>query len=74
MIEYGPVDIGGKTYVCPLRSVSMMRARSVRTLTDWDESYRSWGPYTTMLNNMIFDRYHMFRSESHVLPGFATSQ
>jgi VWFA-related protein len=74
MIEYGPVDIGGKTYVCPLRSVSMMRARSVRTLTDWDESYKSWGPYTTMLNNMIFDRYHMFRSESHVLPGFATSQ
>jgi VWFA-related protein len=74
MIEYGPVEIGGKTYVSPLRGVSIMRARSVRVLTDWDEMYRSWGPYSTMLNDMSFDRYHMFRSESHVLPGFAPSQ
>jgi hypothetical protein len=74
MIEYGPVEIGGKSYVCPLRGVSIMRARSVRVLTDWDEMYRSWGPYSTMLNDMSFDRYHMFRSESHILPDFAPGQ
>jgi hypothetical protein len=74
VIEYGPVNIGGKTYVCPLRSVSIMRARSVRVLSDWDESFRSWGPYSTMLNDISFDRYHVFRSESHILPGFVPSQ
>jgi VWFA-related protein len=67
MIEYGPVEIGGKTYVCPLRSVTIMRARSVRVLTDWDETFMAYGPYVTMLNDISFDRYHIFRSESHVL-------
>ena len=43
MIEYGPVEIGGKTYICPLRSVSIMRARSVRILSEWDETFRATG-------------------------------
>lgn len=69
MIEYGPVDIGGTTYICPLRSVSMMRARSVRVRLDWDEFFRAYGPYATMLNDVTFDRYHVFRSNSRVLTG-----
>jgi hypothetical protein len=67
MIEYGPVEIGGKTYICPLRSVSISRGRSVMPLTEWDESFRTYGPYTTMLNDSAFDDYHIFRAESHVL-------
>ena len=74
MIEYGPVDIGGKTYICPLRSVSIMRARSVRVLSDWNEAFMTYGPYTTMLNDISFDRYHIFRSESQVLTGFTPSE
>ncbi len=74
MIEYGPVDIGGKTYVCPLRSVSIMRGRSVGVLTDWDETFRTYGPYATMLNDISFDSYHIFRSESRVLPEFTPSE
>ncbi len=70
MIEYGPVQIGGTTYHCPLRSVSMTRARSVRVLSLWDESFRSYGPYAAMLNDSAFDQYHLFRSESRVLTGF----
>ena len=27
MIEYGPVEIGGKTYICPVRSVSISRGK-----------------------------------------------
>ena len=69
MIEYGPVE-RGKIYVCPLRSVSIVRARLVRVLMEWDESFMAYGPYATMLNDISVDRYHMFRSESHVLPGF----
>jgi hypothetical protein len=74
MIEYGPVEIGGQTYFCPLRSVSMVRSRSVDVLSDWDESFRSYGPYATMLNDISFDRYHVFRSESHILTGFTTDE
>lgn len=74
MIEYGPVEIGGQTYICPVRSVSIVRGRSVRVLMDWDESFMAYGPYATMLNDISFDRYHMFRSESHVLPGFTPAE
>jgi VWFA-related protein len=74
MIEYGPVEIGGQTYFCPLRSVSIVRSRSVRVLSDWDESFRSYGPYATMLNDISFDRYHMFRSESRILTGFTPDE
>ena len=70
MIEYAPVEIGGRTYVCPLRSISIVRGRSVRVLSEWDESFRTYGPYATMLNDITFDHYHVFQSESHVLPDF----
>jgi hypothetical protein len=74
MIEYGPVEIGGKTYDCPLRSVSIMRSRSVGILSEWGESFRTYGPYATMLNDVTFNRYHMFRSESRILPGFTPEE
>jgi VWFA-related protein len=70
MIEYGPVDIGGTTYICPSRSVSIMRARAVRVLTDWDEWFRTYGPYSTLLNDVSFGGYHVFRSNSRILPEF----
>ena len=73
MIEYGPVEIGGKTYICPVRSVSVMRARSVRVLRMWDLSFRIYGPYAAMLNDFTFDRYHLFRSESHMLTDFSSA-
>jgi hypothetical protein len=74
MIEYGPVEIGGKTYICPLRSVSIMRARSVRILSEWGEAFMVYGPYSTMLNDISFDQYHIFRSESHILSDFTPSE
>lgn len=74
MIEYGPVEIGGRSYICPLRSVSVVRTRSVRVLTDSGDAFRTYGPYSTMLNDISFDDYHIFRSESHVLPDFTPTQ
>ena len=74
MIEYGPVEIGGKTYICPVRSVSISRARSVIVLQEWDESFRTYGPYTTVLNDFAFERYHMFRAQSRMLTGFNPTQ
>ena len=73
MIEYGPVDIGGKSYICPLRSVSVVRARSVRILVDWDQAFMTYGPFATLMNEISFDHYHMFRSESHLVPDYNAS-
>ena len=76
LIDYGPVKIGGKTYVCPVRSVGIGRARSVISLKLEglgflrDLSFLSWGPYSTKINDMRFSNYHIFRSESRILPGF----
>jgi hypothetical protein len=69
LVEYGPVKIGGKTYICPVRSVAIWRSRTVSALalTDWHESFRTYAPFATMLNDMAFGDYHIFRAESRVL-------
>jgi hypothetical protein len=70
MIEYGSVDIGGTKYICPVRSISMMRTRSVMEDSVWDESFLTYGPYTTMLNEIEFSDYRVFRSTARILPDF----
>jgi hypothetical protein len=51
-----------------------VRGRAVRVLSEWDQAFRIWGPYGTMLNDISFDDYHMFRSESHMLTGFTADE
>ncbi len=68
LVDYGPVEIGGKTYVCPVKSVSVTSAQMVQT----DERYHRplaehMQPVKTMLNDVQFEQYHMFRAESRVL-------
>jgi hypothetical protein len=70
MISYGPVEIGGKSYVCPLRSVSIVRIRSIALLFEWDEGFRTYGPWSTLVNDITYSGYHMFRGESRMMPGF----
>lgn len=70
MVEYGPVQIGGKTYICPIRSVSIARAQVIRTMQTWDAAFRTIGPYETNLDDVVFSGYHIFRSSSRILPGF----
>jgi len=69
-IEYGPVEIGGKTYFCPIRSVSVARARSLISLKEWDQDFMSFGPYGTHMNDMRFSNFHVFRSQSRMLTGY----
>lgn len=69
MVSYGPVNIGDRTYVVPLRSVSIWRGRSVATLRQWDAGFFTWGPYATQRNVFTFDHYHVFRAKSRILPG-----
>ena len=69
VVEYGPVEIGGKTYLCPMKSVSVMTSRSIAFLREWDEGFRSYGPYATTMNDITYDGYHLFKAESRMLTG-----
>lgn len=65
LVQYGPVEIGGKAYTCPLRSVSMGELA-----LDAAASARR-APSARWLNDMTFDHYHLFRSEMQILTGAA---
>jgi hypothetical protein len=67
MVEYGPVAIGGKTYTCPVRSVSLAETGSMGVPGRFGESTSA--PDTPHLNDVTFDNYHQFRSESRILIG-----
>ena len=70
MVSYGPVDIGGRSYICPLHSVSIWRARSVHPLSAWNLNFLDWGPSATRLDDFRFDNYHIFRAKIRmILPG-----
>ena len=70
MIEYGPIENGGREYVCPLRSVAIMRVRTVSTLTIWGQTFDIYAPYETLLNDIEYTDYHKFGSKARMLPGF----
>jgi VWFA-related protein len=70
MVSYGPIAIGGKTYILPTRSVHIWRQRTVPVLEEWNARFNTWGPYATMLNQFTFKDYHMFRGESRMVNGF----
>ena len=60
MVEYGAVMIGGRGYTCPVRSVSIATGVSPVKL--------SATLYVTRLDDVVFSGYHVFRSESRILP------
>jgi len=70
MIEYGPVEIGGKRYISPLRSVSVLRGRTNKVIYDWGIPFIVNGPYELLVNDFTFSEYHKFGSESRILTGF----
>jgi VWFA-related protein len=70
VIEYGPVEIGGKEYICPHRSVEMMRVRTVTTLNIWGQTFEIYAPYETRLNDIVYTDYHKFGAQARMLPGF----
>lgn len=68
MVEYSPVDIGGMTYICPLRSVSLSRARTLRQAQDSSgHTWTTMGSEQTLLNHSVFGQYHLMRGDSRVL-------
>jgi VWFA-related protein len=72
MLEFGDVEIGGKKFICPQRSVVVSRTRPVRPLRVWDVDLTVYAPYETLLDDIAFTNYHKFGSEARILPGFLT--
>ena len=71
LVEYGPVVIGGKTYIGPTRSVSISRQRTVTILNEWGESFGVYGRFETIQNDVAFGPYHVFRSDARMLPQYS---
>jgi VWFA-related protein len=79
MVEYGAVELGGRTYFCPAKSIAVSVApsssadkkagyfRSFLSPLPVDESALDDTPMQTMINEVHFDQYHLFGSESRVL-------
>ena len=79
MVEYGPVEIGGQTYICPTKSVSVTLAPTLPSntfemqryrglLLDQDK-YAAMEHLQTLLNDAAFVQYHLFRAETRILTG-----
>ena len=78
LVEYGPVDIGGQTYICPVKSISisvapappaqMLDLRHNAFAEEALKGDRSPG-LQTKLNDVVFDQYHVFRTEARVFTG-----
>jgi hypothetical protein len=69
MVEYGPVEIGAKTYICPTWSVSLSQGRGKVTVRNAIGLTSRLGPEITRLNDVTFGNYHVFRTEMRVLTG-----
>ncbi len=62
-VEYGPVDIGGTSYICPTRSVAISQ--------DMNRPGKTIGGAmpVTRINETRFTGYHRFGSTSRILAG-----
>ncbi|MGA8673166.1 MAG: VWA domain-containing protein [Terracidiphilus sp.] len=70
LVEYSNVEIAGKSYICPVRSISSAMAQTIQV----DPRYkfalaRQMQPVKTSVNEATFENYHVFRSDSRVLTG-----
>ena len=71
-VEYGSVKIGGSSYICPLWSV--VRYKSAAAVEESGTiSITTHKTYATNVNDVVFTDYHLFRSESRILPVVDTS-
>jgi len=79
VVEYGPVEIGGKTYICPIKSVSITVSPALASDASEMQRYRgklldkdNWAArehLQTLLNDVVFEQYHLFRADARILSG-----
>jgi hypothetical protein len=57
-VEYGVVEIEGKSYICPVRSISL--------LVEYASANHDSLPQR-LLNDVVYQQYHRFGSEMRIL-------
>jgi hypothetical protein len=68
-VEYGPVEIGGQVYICPVKSVASSLVRiTTHNAVNGDE-WTALGPLQIRVNDVVFTKYHLFRAEARILTG-----
>ena len=72
-VEYSPVEIAGKTYICPVRSVSILMAHTAQQTGAYSRSNYK-GASKTYLNDVSFGQYRRFGSETRILTGDSPEQ
>jgi hypothetical protein len=72
-VEFSPIEIGGRTYVCPTRTGTLLVAKSI---IDHGRQVKSGQTYLhateeklniTCISDSRFDQYHVFRSEMKIV-------
>ena len=61
VVEYGPVHLGDKTYICPLHAVALSRQPT-------EETKSVTPPLRTCLNDVTFTSYHLFHADARIQP------
>jgi hypothetical protein len=65
-IEYSSVEIGGKSYTCPAKSVSLLQAHTAVPQGAFSRANYQGAP-KTFLNDVEFKDYRRFGSETRIL-------
>lgn len=76
IVEYGRVELGGKIYICPLKGIAISLGSAVEQ--ESAQSFRTGrisqstvqyapGHLQTLLNDITFEQYHVFRADSHLV-------
>ena len=73
-VDYGPVEIGGRSYVCPIRSVAILVDNTVPTPPAQSLRTPLLPPAITgklrtqtQVDDVAFTQYHLFRAESRLI-------
>ena len=65
LVEYGPVVLDGRTYICPVRSVALSVAAGAQLYSSQNLPAPRF--LQTSLNDVVFVRYHLFHADVHIL-------
>ena len=63
-VDYGPVVIGDRTYICPVKGVAL--SRMPEDTSGWSGSGLK-PPLETRLNDVTFTNYHRFRADVRII-------
>jgi hypothetical protein len=71
LVEYAPVEIGDRTYICPVHSVAFSKVPVAGAPQD---AHSGTITVQTQMNDVSFTQYHLFGSEARIVAGGAEQQ